>query len=422
MRIIRWPGPIPIRAAITEASNIIDPVLRGLYVVDGIIPAKRTQPSMAKCEEGGFALAFKMKKIMLSDNPQVQILKIFQQYWKEDFDVSESRYNLIRSFIFSHNTELKDYFVDFHFVPDALRVEGEILPGIRMDFVCGDTLGKFLMECRKQGRITNSVYATLAKEFLSMCKTFHRLGMAHGDLSFNNIIVTPDHHIQLIDYDSVFVPTMKHNFIQTTVGDANFQHPNRIKGDDTSNQADNYASNHDDNFSQIVIYTILLALSKDASVLKIINEDMVFMATDFENEISLLSSRAYNTMAQINDAEVNKMLQLLLQAVKCDKYADVPFLADVVNVKKPEPPKPVDNKYKKERVGTSNTQQRVSEEPKKVDGKYKFEIPKPSASSVGKKGERCVFCNFIISNGYPQANNCPNCGAPRVTYKIAEKV
>ena len=389
MIIINWPDKPSIRAAIAEADNILAPEFRDRYVANEIMPAKRRMPAMATCEEGGFALAFILKEKNSSDIPNKKILKVFFQYWKEDYDRTTQRFNLISSFINSHH-ELNKYFVDFHFIRDALRVGGEHLPGISMDLVNGDTLGDFFVKCRERGRFTNNVFATLAKEFLEMCRTFRHLGMAHGDLSNKNIIVTPGHHIKLIDYDSVFVPDMGSNFEQTTSGDAHFQHPTRI-------ESDSPACNNDDNFSQIVIYTILLALSKDSSLLQIANKDEVFMAEDFVSETSLINSRVYKTMAKINDSEVNYMLQFLRQAVNCKKSKDIPFLADIIK-------------------------KRVSEEPKKVDGKYRYEIPKSLNNPVGKKGERCVFCNFIISNGYPQANNCPNCGAPRVTYKITEKI
>lgn len=324
MRIINWPDQIYIQAAITETSNILVPELRDAYVVDEIIPAKRSLPTRAKCKKGGFALAFTMNERYSTTFPKPQILKVFFQYWKEDFEKSSQRYKMIHSFVFTHD-ELKDYFVNFHFIENALNVDGEILPGIRMDLVKGDTLGEFFMKCREHGQYTNGVFTTLSHEFLRMCHTFRRLGIAHGDLSNKNIIVTQGHHLKLIDYDSLYVPAMGRDYVQTTLGDVHFQHPGRGK------EGNSYASNRDDNFSQIVIYTILLALSKNPSLLQVTTEDEVFMAEDFLSESSLLNSRAYRLMAEINDPDVNKMLQLLRQAVK-GKCKEVPFLVDIIGI------------------------------------------------------------------------------------------
>ena len=384
MKIINWPDSLSIRAAVTEAENILVPEFRGRYVASEIMPAKRRQPAMAKCKDGGFALAFVLKNNSSSAIAQHKILKVFFRYWEEDFDRTTQRFNLISSFINNHQ-ELKKYFVDFHFSPNALQVGGEVLPGISMDLVNGDTLGDFFVKCRKPGILTNEVFTTLAQEFLDMCRTFRRLGMAHGDLSNKNIIVTPDHHLKLIDYDSVFVPGMEHNYEQTTTGDLHFQHPKR-------KESYNPASNSDDNFSQIVIYTILLALSKDPSLLQIANENEVFMANDFVSESSLVNSRAYKTMAKINDSEVNNMLHLLCQAVNCKRCEDIPFLADVFKI-------------------------RVSEQPKPVDDKYKRETLKPQ----DLPGEYCAYCKFKIADGYSDAKFCPNCGKPRITYRLPQK-
>lgn len=323
MRIINWPDQIYIQAAIAETKNILVPELRDSYVVDEIIPAKRSLPTRAKCKKGGFALVFTMKERYTSTSPKPQILKIFFQYWKEDFEKSSLRYKMIHSFVFSHD-ELKDYFVDFHFIENALKVEGESLPGIKMDLVNGDTLGEFFKKCREHGQYTNGAFTTLSHEFLKMCHIFRRLGIAHGDLSNKNIIVTQGHHLKLIDYDSLFVPAMGRDFEQTTKGDVHFQHPGRGKEDNS------YASNRDDNFSQIVIYTILLALSKNPTLLQVANEDEVFMKEDFLSESSLLSSRAYKLMTDINDPEVNNMLQLLRKAVK-GECKEVPFLVDILD-------------------------------------------------------------------------------------------
>lgn len=384
MIVINWPDKPSIRAAIADSDNILAPEFRGRYVANEIMPAKRRMPAMATCEEGGFALAFILKENNPSDVPDKKILKVFFQYWKEDYDRTTQRFNLISSFIHSHH-ELNKYFVDFHFIRDALRVGGEHLPGISMDLVNGDTLGDFFVKCRERGRLTNNVFATLAKEFLEMCLTFRHLGMAHGDLSNKNIIITPGNHIKLIDYDSVFVPEMGGNFAQTTWGDVHYQHPTRIGSDSPT-------CNNDDNFSQIVIYTILLALSKDPSLLQIANKDEVFMAEDFVSETSLINSRVYKTMSKINDSEVNYMLQFLRQAVNCRRYNEIPFLADIIKTRVSEQPKPVENRYKGETL-----------KPQDVPGEY------------------CTYCKFKIADGYPDAKFCPNCGKQRITYRLPQK-
>lgn len=42
-----------------------------------------------------------------------------------------------------------------------------------------------------------------------MCKKLHEKSIAHGDLQHGNILVDSNGNIYLIDYDSMFVPSLE---------------------------------------------------------------------------------------------------------------------------------------------------------------------------------------------------------------------
>ena len=97
------------------------------------------------------------------------------------------------------------YFCDFVYVDEGIVVDGKIFPTIRMRWVEGVNLMKYVCEHATE----HQVLITLADKFLTMCRDLHRLGYAHGDLQHENIFIGSDGELRLIDYDTMFVPSMQ---------------------------------------------------------------------------------------------------------------------------------------------------------------------------------------------------------------------
>lgn len=337
--------------------------------------------------------------------------------WHDEHDQLKKMQNRVEKVSEAIQKSKLDYFVKvYEYYEKAIVVNGEALPGIKMSWIDDSvvSLGKFLSEKHP----TSAQLRTLSSNFLTMCTEMKLAGFAHGDLSSSNILVQPDLKLKLIDYDSMFVPKMNEDYIQEIAGTEGFQSPKRFEEGVTANEKNDY-------FSQQVIYVQLLAFAKQPSLCNQIDDKtLLFKGNDLTSSKMFRSSPYYKTLFALGDNDIEFYLDEVAKAIDqpLDEVKSLCELTPPSKNRQSESPKPVDDKYRRERVDTLNTQQRVSKEPKKVDGKYRYEIPKSLHIPVGKKGERCVFCNFIISNGYPQANNCPNCGAPRVTYKIAEKI
>lgn len=51
----------------------------------------------------------------------------------------------------------------------------------------------------------------------------------------------------------------------------------------------------------------------------------------------------------------------------------------------------------------------------------KVSVSPKDDSSIDIPGEYCAYCKFKIADGYPDAKFCPNCGKPRVTYRLPQK-
>lgn len=397
------PSQEDILEAFDDASNILDKKL-SIYHCDIIENVGMRVPAIYS--GGTFCTTVPLKQD--KENFYTQCLRI----WHASLSDMKERSNIVSQAL--RKSKLS-YFVDYEYLDQALRVNGQIVPGIRMKWIGQPTrtLTDFLRE-----NPTSRMLKIVGQKFLVMCSDMRKSGFAHGDLSSTNILVTENGDLILIDYDSMYVPEMGNRYKQEIAGTAGYQHPKR-KAERVM------AGPNNDNFSQIIIYLQLLAFAKQPSLCKKIDDKvLLFNDTDLVSKLAFCSSPSYKTISALGDEEIQFYLDEIANAID-QELDEVKSLCDLTPPSKnrqSESPKPVDDKYRRERVDTLNTQQRVSKEPKKVDGKYRYEIPKSLHIPVGKKGERCVFCNFIISNGYPQANNCPNCGAPRVTYKIAEKI
>lgn len=189
---------------------------------------------------GRFCVAFPM------DSVHGNGVRICYRVWKEIIPDAFERYEYIGKGI--ERAHLS-YFSGFRFIRRALKMKCDqrIVPGMVMDWIEGETLDKFL--CERWGELSELSRLTFIRDFYHMCYELRSAGIAHGDLSCLNIMVTAANDIRLVDYDSLYVSEMGTKFKQVTNGADGFQHPDRIN----SQRSPLCASIDDDNFSQLVI-------------------------------------------------------------------------------------------------------------------------------------------------------------------------
>lgn len=166
------------------------------------------------------------------------------------------------------------YFVGFSYIEQGIATQLGVFPIIIMDWVNATPLKDYL-----QKNINNSsIIKALADDFLKMTEELHRLGFSHGDLQHGNIMVSSTGQLYLVDYDSMFVPGLE-DVTDEIKGLAGYQHPSRDKL--------KYLSPKSDYFSEVIIYTSLLALAKHPKLWKDLNiedtETLIFTQDDLDN-------------------------------------------------------------------------------------------------------------------------------------------
>ncbi len=92
------------------------------------------------------------------------------------------------------------------------------------EWVHGTTLAGTIARAAREG--DRDRLASLAASFDDMARHMLASEWAHGDLKPENIIVTEDHSLKLIDFDAFFVPSLA-GCRTTEIGSTSYQHPLR---------------------------------------------------------------------------------------------------------------------------------------------------------------------------------------------------
>lgn len=151
------------------------------------------------------------------------------------------------------STQLKNsglpYFVGFEYIPKGIATSLGVFPIVLMDWVDAIPLKDYI----KKHLDNYKSLTELADNFMQMTKDLHKVGFSHGDLQHGNIMIDPNGHLHLVDYDSLFVPGLE-NVTDEIKGLSGYQHPGRRK--------QKYLSPCSDYFSELIIYTSILAIAK----------------------------------------------------------------------------------------------------------------------------------------------------------------
>ena len=233
---MQWPGRADYTQAVRDYPNISikDQKLKGgrpRYGKDGFLI------SFA----GGFSIVFPIEIVS-----QIYALRC----WTQEVGNAEFRYKEISTYLKQAGLP---YFVDFEYVLEGILINGVKHPVTRMEWAKGETLRDFI----EQNIQDAYIFRTVASEFQKMVASLHKHQIAHGDLQDGNILLKrngTDISIKLIDYDSLFVPTLKGQPDQI-VGLREYQHPKRMEGGGHVNEKVDY-------FSELVIYLSFLSLSE----------------------------------------------------------------------------------------------------------------------------------------------------------------
>ncbi len=122
-----------------------------------------------------------------------------------------------------------DALVEFEYQPAGVRVEGTAYPLLKMAWVEGTTLNRFVETHLDQPEVLER----LAAAWADLMADLEAMELAHGDLQHGNILVGSAGEVpqlRLVDYDTMYVPALEGRS-SPEVGHRNYQHPDRTDAD-----------------------------------------------------------------------------------------------------------------------------------------------------------------------------------------------
>lgn len=143
----------------------------------------------------------------------------------------------------------------------------------------------------------------LSDSFVAMVTYFHNLHIAHGDMNIDNIRVSANDAIYVIDYDTFYVPTMRDEK-DNEKGKTEYQHHAR--------NTNVYLSEHVDYFSEYVIYLTIKVLTKYPEIWNLFEFEKVDSHIFNKGELAnIQSSRIYSYVKIKNDMEIMSILNCM---------------------------------------------------------------------------------------------------------------
>lgn len=207
------------------------------------------------------------------------------------------------------------YLLNLSYLPDAIYFNGEYFSALLMDWCDGCSLKEYL-----NTNLNDKRKLFQLKEALNgMFKDMNIRGISHGDIHHNNICISDTGDPKLIDYDSMFVPSLS-GTEDSCLGYSGFQLP-------YARENSKFLSSKTDYFSQlIVILTIECIIQNPSLWTRYLDEDdsvsLLFKKEDF---LDLKKSNLYSDIRNLN-GDVPSLLSVLEQYLEKSRIDELwPF-------------------------------------------------------------------------------------------------
>ena len=231
---------------------------------------------------GAFAVVFKMQDKRIGKYYALKCFTEEQEGRAEAYRQIADELDLLDSpYITSVKYMEKELFVDSQCAEDEF-------PVLLMDWVDGETMEAYIAANYRN----QSTMSMLSYRFGKMAAWLRTQSFSHGDIKPDNIIVRPDGSLTLVDYDGMFVPSMKGSQ-SPTIGTRDFCHPLR--------SVDDFDETIDD-----------FSLASIALSLKAISMNSTLLDTYGASDRLLFSEKDYRTPS-------NSKVISALQGLMCDK-------------------------------------------------------------------------------------------------------
>ena len=205
-------------------------------------------------------------------------------------------------------------FVSFAYLDRELLIRGERHPVLKMDWVDGQTLDRYVA-----ANLANpAALGALAAEWARLMRDLQTMPIAHNDLQHGNVIVRPEGDLGLVDYDGVFLAPFRGDS-SPELGHRNYQHPSRTARD---------YDERIDNFPALVIHLSLLAIARDPSLWNRFHDgdNLLFTRADLAHPGS---TPLWSQLERCPDPEVSRLIGELERCCRLP-VAQVPTLEAVL--------------------------------------------------------------------------------------------
>ena len=159
----------------------------GIYLVDPRLKrciVEKDPFGMPRVRSGGFALTYQ-----LSNGNQKWALRCFHKF----VPGRAQRYKVIADYLSRFQPR---HFINVEFIPQGIKINGDIFPVTLMDWVSGDTLGTYIYNNYSNRNLIGS----LITQFADLAYEINSLEIAHGDLSNANIIISNGKMILVVSH------------------------------------------------------------------------------------------------------------------------------------------------------------------------------------------------------------------------------
>lgn len=243
---------------------------------------------------GAFAVVFKMKDESTGKEYALKCFTEDQEGRAEAYrQIADELESVDSTYVTSVKYLEKELFV-------GSNCDDDEFPVLLMDWIEGETMDRYIAE----NLYDNYAMSMLCYRFCKMAAWLRSQPFAHGDIKPDNIMIRPDGSLTLIDYDGMFVPSMKGQ-TSPTIGTKDFSHPLRTKED------------FDETIDDFALASIALSLKAIALSPSLFDEygssDRLLFSVDDYRDLS--QSKLLTALKPLmTDSELNTLLSLFLLA------------------------------------------------------------------------------------------------------------
>ena len=256
-------------------------------------------PSWYVHASGNYGAIYKIK----AEDGKYYAIKCFT---KKSLTINQ-RYSLISDFLQNLGNNIP-YLIHFSYYPEGIRtrkVPNVLFPVLKMEWIDGVTLNQYITDHLD----SPNAIRNLGNKIVEAVARLQGSGIAHGDLSGDNIIIDGRGNVRFVDYDGMFIPDFRGQKA-TELGHADFQHPAR-NGDTYSERLDS--------FSALVIQLSLQSIGLKPELWKKFNGNdpdcLILRKSDF---LKPNESEAIEAIGRIRSKHTRKLLDLLIQSLSKD--------------------------------------------------------------------------------------------------------